>query len=221
MKKLFIVVMMMFSLMLCSCGKISLEKAFERLDRGFTMECEMEMTLSSRYITTQTIELEMLFEVSKEEVYTEVEMEGNVSRSYIKIKEDEVDVYSYDGDWEKETISMEEYEDEEDLSFLDIDFEDFVLEDNVWVGDTEILSEQMEDYFKEMVEESLGSGTVSYFNVSKYNIEMNGRNISKIDISVNFITYMSGIYVNVEIDMPIEVSNIGKTKVTVPKGLPE
>ena len=37
MKKLVIVVMMLFSLMLCSCGKISLEKAFERLDRGFNI----------------------------------------------------------------------------------------------------------------------------------------------------------------------------------------
>ena len=189
MRKIIITIMMFCLLpLLGSCNEALLANSFKRLDRGFTMECEMEIKLSSRYINTQYVEVE---------------------------------IYVYDGKWIKETISLEDYEDESELAVLDIDLDDFVLEDNVWKGNTEILTEELEYYFKDMMEDTLGSGTVSHFNVSKYNIEMNGFNISKIDISVDLLAYINGLYVSVEIDMPMEFSNVGKTKVTVPKGLPE
>ncbi len=220
MRKIIITIMMFCLLpLLGSCNEAILANSFKRLDRGFTMECEMEIKLSSRYINTQYIEVEMFVETSPTEMYSEIEVSGIEERTYAKINDEEVEFYVYDGKWIKETISLEDYEDESELAVLDIDLDDFVLEDNVWKGDTEILTEELEYYFKEMMEDTLGSGTVSHFNVSKYNIEMNGFNISKIDISVDLLAYINGLYVSVEIDMPMEFSNVGKTKVTVPKGI--
>lgn len=225
MKKIFIVIMMLLSLMLCSCGKMNLERSFDRLYiKGFTMEGIMEIKMSGRYIDTQRIEVEMLTELSSREVYSEMIIDGVVQRTYTKInKENEVEIYTLVASkWEKETVSLDEYEDQNETSLFDIDFEEcFVLEDGVWIGDTELITEDLQSYYKSMIEAIFGTGTMSNFNVSKYNIEMSGRNISKVDIAVDFLTYISGMYITVQIKMPMDIINVGRTKVTVPHGLPE
>lgn len=216
--------------LLFSCDEYKFEKAFNKLsEESYTMQGAMRIDMKMYYMgqeIEQTMVADMLIQSSPNEVYSETKMNGNVQRSYVKIDEelDEVVIYTNVGSsWEKETKTLEEYQQESESYFLDIEVKDvFTLEDEIWVGDTEIIASMLEEYIDEISAELVGAnGVLSSFEVEKYNIEMRDKDISKLDIVMNMSMISSGITISMRMSMPMEVSEVGSTEVTVPDGLPK
>ena len=106
---------------------------------------------------------------------------------------------------------------------LDIDVEEtFTNVDGIWVGNTEALTEQLSDYMEEFASDSLGLSGVNIdeTSVSKYDITMVDGHISKIDIAMKIVMSANGGIVEINVEMPMEFSKIGETKVIEPEGLP-
>ena len=231
MKKMFIILILICMLTtLSSCDAFMFERAFAKLsEESFTMEGAMRVDLSMSYMgqtVEQTVVVDLVIQSSPTEVYTESKSNGSVQKSYVKIDNEleQVLVYSNDGStWTKETKTLEEYQAESDSYFLDIEVKDvFTLEDGVWIGNTETITSMLEKYIDELGSSLVGTGaTLESFDVEKYNIEMSGSDISKVDIIMNMIMSASGIPVTIRMSMPMEVKNVGSTIVTVPEGLPE
>ena len=79
----------------------------------------------------------------------------------------------------------------------------------------------LSDYMDEMSEELAGDdASLIAYNINKYNIEMTGKNISKIDIEMTMVMNAGGILITVRMKMPMQISDVGSTEVTVPEGLP-
>ena len=231
-KKRLVIILMIICLFpfLTSCKEMKLEKAFNRLSKtSYTMQGFMDMEFEMSFMgqtSKQTMSAYLLIESSPTEAYSETKMNGSYQDSYMIVNEDDpnkVTVYTNDGwSWEKEEKTLNEYQSESDSFFLDIDTEDvFTLEDGIWVGDTELIKSMLSDYMDEMSEELAGDdASLIAYNINKYNIEMTGKNISKIDIEMTMVMNAGGILITVRMKMPMQISDVGSTEVTVPEGLP-
>lgn len=214
----------------CS-GTKRLEKAMEELnENSYTMEGNVVYEIGVRYdgqIEKQSISAAIKSQIDPNQSYTEIQMEGQTQYAYTKIVDDDVKVYSKnDSSWELvETTSLEEYTNET-VEFVQIDVEDMFEKDgDVWVGDTAKLSEELEEAMKKLAEEMSGTGMViTQTSIDKYNIELDGKHVSKIDIemtiSMSYTFYGQTMSMTMNVSMPITISKIGETEVTVPSGLP-
>lgn len=210
---------------LFSSKEEKLEKAFERMyETSYTMEGAMrlDITLSANGQTQkQTTITDMLVERDANQSYTESTTNGQTESVYTKINGDYVDIYTMiTGYWVHETETLERYEEDNESFFMNIDFHDvFEYKDGVFVGDTKILSDCLEEY-SSVVASALGSGMkVDRFEVQKYDVTMEKGEISEMDIvMVVEVSYYSQ-KIELVMSMPMTVSKVGKTEVTVPTGI--
>ena len=202
-----------------------LEKALERMfDTSYTMEGAMrtDITLEAYGQTEkQTMVTDMMIECDVDETYSESITNGQTQYEYAKINGDYVDVYTMvTGYWVHETETLERYEEGNDSFFMDVDFYNvFEYKDGVFIGDTKILTECLEEYSSQ-ISSSLGNGMkLDKFEVQKYDIIMEKGEVSEMDIVI--VLEMSYYNQKVELimSMPMTVSKVGETEVTIPEGI--
>ena len=228
MKKIFSIIFFLIdTLFLCSCSpEQRFERAFEKLDeKSYTMEgrmiLELEMSILD-YKQKQTIASDIKIEASPNQVYTLTTVDGQTQQTYTKINGKTVDVYTeVDGEWEHESMNFEDYLVDSETYFLDIDVKDvFVESEGIWVGDTEKITEMMKESLEKIASELAGTGaSIDKMSVEKYNIEMKNNKISKIDMVIEMKMSVINMSISMKMTMPMNVSNIGKTKVTVPENI--
>lgn len=239
MKKIFVIITLFATLVtLSSCSFVNdvlyffatpeekLEMAFEKLsETSYTMEGSMRIDMTLSYLgetQKQTFVVDMHTEANPNEIYNEEVMNGETQRSYIKINDDEVLTYTEEkGKWTEEVQSLEKYKEENANGFLDIDIKDaFTLEDGIWVGNVEVISEMLEETTNKLSEDLLGDGAkLNSFELEKYNIEMENNEISKVDIAMSVTMTIQGVKVTMKMSVPMTISKVGQTDVTVPVGL--
>lgn len=212
---------------LSSCEELKFENACRKLLRNnYTMEgtVDLELTVNrSGHSKTQKTLVELFIQSNRNEVYSDTTADGITISSYTKIKRKQVINYTSSGlGWEKEVIDIDDYKSDSGFIFIDVNTSDvFTLEDNVWIGDTEIITDIYEDYLIDLIAEENLEFEIDFLNVSKYNMEMTGNNISKVDIVTTAIMSSLGTHVVLNLKISMDISKVGGTKVTVPSDLPE
>ena len=151
MKKIFLFISVLFVaifLTACSAEK-RLEKAFEELEKvSYTMEGSMRVDFTVNYYgqtLSQTMVADMYMEIDPEQSYIMTTMNGQTQEVYYKMDGEYVDIYTKNGEiWEYESEGLDDYLEESDIYFLDIEVKDvFEEEDGVWVGNGEKITEML------------------------------------------------------------------------------
>ena len=228
MKKIFLFISVLFVaifLTACSAEK-RLEKAFEELEKvSYTMEGSMRVDFTVNYYgqtLSQTMVADMYMEIDPEQSYIMTTMNGQTQEVYYKMDGEYVDVYTKNGEiWEYESEGLDDYLEESDIYFLDIEVKDvFEEEDGVWVGNGEKITEMLKISLDKVAEELVGTGvSIEKMSVDKYNIELKNNQISKLDIIISMKMSANGMETTIKISMPMTINNVGKTLVTVPEGV--
>ena len=203
-----------------------LEMAFEKLsETSYTMEGSMRIDMTLSYlgqIQKQTLVIDMLAETNPNEIYNEEVLNGETKRSYTKIKDDEVSIYTEEnGKWTEEVQILEEYNEGKINELLDVEVKDvFTLEDDIWVGNVEVISEMLQQPINKLSEDLVGDGAkLDSFELEKYNIEMENNEISKVDIVMSVAMTIQGVKVTMKMSVPMTISKVGQTEVTVPAAI--
>lgn len=228
MKKIFLFISVLFVaifLTACSAEK-RLEKAFEELEKvSYTMEGSMRVDFTVNYYgktQSQTMVADMYMEIDPEQSYIMTTMNGQTQEVYYKMDGEYVDIYTKNGEiWEYESEGLDDYLEESDIYFLDIEVKDvFEEEDGVWVGNGEKITEMLKISLDKVAEELVGTGvSIEKMSVDKYNIELKNNQISKLDIIISMKMSANGMEMTIKISMPMTINNVGKTLVTVPEGI--
>ena len=228
MKKIFLFISVLFVaifLTACSAEK-RLEKAFEELEKvSYTMEGSMRVDFTVNYYgqtLSQTMVADMYMEIDPEQSYIMTTMNGQTQEVYYKMDGEYVDIYTKNGEiWEYESEGLDDYLEESDIYFLDIEVKDVFEEvDGVWVGNGEKITEMLKISLDKVAEELVGTGvSIEKMSVDKYNIELKNNQISKLDIIISMKMSANGMEMTIKISMPMTINNVGKTLVTVPEGI--
>lgn len=228
MKKIFLFISVLFVtifLTACSAEK-RLEKAFEELEKtSYTMEGSMRVDFTVNYYgqtQSQTMVADMYMEIDPEQSYIMTTMNGQTQEVYYKMDGEYVDIYTKNGEiWEYESEGLDDYLEESDIYFLDIEVKDvFEEEDGVWVGNGEKITEMLKTSLDKVAEELVGTGvSIEKMSVDKYNIEMKNNQISKLDIIISMKMSANGMEMTMKMSMPMNIKNVGETKVTIPTGI--
>ena len=228
MKKIFLFISVLFVtifLTACSAEK-RLEKAFEELEKtSYTMEGSMRVDFTVNYYgqtESQTMVADMYMEIDPEQSYIMTTMNGQTQEVYYKMDGEYVDIYTKNGEiWEYESEGLDDYLEESDIYFLDIEVKDvFEEEDGVWVGNGEKITEMLKTSLDKVAEELVGTGvSIKKMSVDKYNIELKNNQISKLDIIISMKMSANGMEMTIKISMPMNIKNVGETKVTIPTGI--
>lgn len=240
MKKIFnLVYILTLCLLLCfttSCGgyfsgekapDVVLEEAMEKLKTSsYTIETNMTMEIRVAVdgeVIDEKTEIEMRTEADPNQSYVYTNSQGIIEENYTVIEDGIVKVYALrNNKWILiEQLNLDEYE-ELNKDVLDLETENcFEYNDGEYIGDVEILNQQLEDYMESFVLDMMGPLGESSFEteVEKYNITLENNNLSTVDIIMNFEMEVEGVHIKVRITMPMEFSKIGETEVTVPKNL--
>jgi len=228
MKKIFLFISVLFVtifLTACSAEK-RLEKAFEELEKtSYTMEGSMRVDFTVNYYgqtQSQTMVADMYMEIDPEQSYTMTTMNGQTQEVYYKMDGEYVDIYTKNGEiWEYESEGLDDYLEESDIYFLDIEVKDvFEEEDGVWVGNGEKITEMLKPSLDKIAEELVGTGvSIKEMSVDIYNIELKNKQISKLDIIISMKMSANGMEMTIKISMPMNIKNVGETKVTIPTGI--
>lgn len=219
----------------CECGEkdpnyvdpiVELETAMAELETATytaNMDAKVSMTMKQgSQSTTQEVIMNMYMESDATQVYTVSTIDEEKQYSYTIIDGEFVKQYfEYDGEWMLlDTTSLEDYSDTADL--FDIEVKDaFTLNDGVWVGNVEVLSEALSKTMEKMSEELVGmGGTMEETSIKKYNITLVDGKVSKMDVEMYMKMTAEGYTIEISYSMPMNISKIGQTTVTVPKNLP-
>lgn len=234
--KLFFVFLMVFSLLfVTSCDKKDnevdtveeLEEVMEELEnKSATINCDMTMSMTMKIndqVETQTVDMEMYIESDSTKSYTIATMEGEKQYVYTVVEGEYVKEYAkVDDAWQlADTVKKEDFSSNSDL--FDIDVEDaFTLVDGVWVGNCELLSDVLSETMEEMAADLGGIGGISFdeTKINKYNITISEGQVSVVDIEMYIKMSASNVVIEVTIAMPMNISKLGETVVTVPEDLP-
>ena len=223
--KFLLLIVLLGLILVTGCKEPTLEDAMEELDeKSATVNCDLKMDITLTYngeSQTMSQSINMKVEQDGDKTYAINYAQDVEQHLYSKQVGDYVKSYTKtDGEWELATTdSVDQMTDE----LLDIDVEEtFTNVDGIWVGNTEALTEQLSDYMEEFASDSLGLSGVNIdeTSVSKYDITMVDGHISKIDIAMKIVMSANGGIVEINVEMPMEFSKIGETKVIEPEGLP-
>ncbi len=215
----------------CECGEVDpnyvspldqFKVAMAELETATsTINCDMVTTMSyesGSQSVTMTQKSQLYIESSSTETYTVTTLEDEKTYTYaVQEGEDVKSYYKKNAIWVLlEVIPADEYSGMED--FLDVEVIDaFTLKNDVWVGDVETLS----NIFAKLIEDNffnsnLDGMTLKKIAIKKYNITVTDGKISLVDIEIFMRVKYSGMTIEYTIEMPMLISKIGETKVTVP-----
>ena len=208
-----------------SCGTVTLEKAMEELDeKSSTIECDLRMDVtikSGQNSQSQSQTIKIKVQNDRNKTYAIYSAEGVEQHLYTVEENDTVKSYELvNGKWQlSSTDSADEMTDE----LFDIDTDDaFSKVDGVWVGDVELLSNELSEYMKEIADNVLGLSGIELdqTSVTKFDITLDKKHVSKIDFGMKIVMSNGSASVEVAISMPMIVSEIGTTTVEEPANLP-
>lgn len=190
-----------------------------------TINCDM-VTIMSYESGSQSVTItqnsQLYIESSSTETYTVTTLEDEKTYTYaVQEGENVKSYYKKNAIWVLlEVIPADDYSGMED--FLDVEAIDaFTLKNDVWVGDVETLS----NIFVKLIEDNffnsnLDGMTLKKIAIKKYNITVTDGKISLVDIEIFMRVKYSGMTIEYTIEMPMLISKIGETKVTVPVFIP-
>ena len=120
-----------------------------------------------------------------------------------------------------DAVSVDEYSTNTDL--FNIEVKDvFTLQDGVWVGNVETLSQVLETTMENIAGDLGGEGiSIDETTIKKYNITMTEGKISLIDIEMYMKMSYQGMIMEISYAMPMHLSKLGETTVTTPTNLPQ
>ncbi len=220
----------------CECGEIDpnfvdpidqLVNQMEALNKlSSTVNCPMAIELKLTMGTesqTQKMNADMYIESDATSSYTITTAQGEKQYSYAVTQGEYVKTYlKLEEEWLlADTVSVNDYSSNSDLYDIDVK-ESFTLVDGVWVGDVAALSQVLKSTMDEMAIELGGLNGVSIdeTTIKKYNITIENGNITLIDIEMYMKMSYQGMIMEISYSIPMSVSKIGETTVTVPEGLP-
>ena len=222
----------------CECGEVDpnyvapdpmaeLKTAMAELETAnctinYNMKMVMKMSMDGQ-TDTETVEMEMYLENDSTKSYIVTTSEGEKVYTYAVIEGDQVKEYvKLEDEWMLlETVNVDEYSSTNDLLDIEVD-ESFVLEDGVWVGNTEALDKILDKVLESLSSELVGMEglTMDELSIKKYNITLSEGKVSLVDVEMYFKMTYQGIVIEYDIAMPMSFSKIGSTIVTVPENLP-
>lgn len=191
-----------------------------------TINCPMAMELKLTMGTesqTQKMSADMYIELDPTSTYSITTAEGEKQYSYALIQGEYVKEYvKLEEEWIlADTVSVNDYSSNNDLYDIDVK-ESFTLVDGIWIGDTVLLSQALKSSMDEIATElgGLSGVTIDETTIKKYNITVENGKISLIDIEMYMKMSYQGMIMEISYAMPMNLSKIGETTVTVPEGLP-
>lgn len=223
-RSLFIVAVALMTIMLTGCSKEKkLEKALNALNEtNYTADVDMTMVMTSGN-TSFTQKIEMLMECDLNNMYMIMETEDNNAYSYAKINGQEVLVYvSTDGkDWDQEdTQTLDEFKKENSQIVNADEASNFKYEDGVYVGNVEALNSALTEYMNAALKELETPGvSIDSTKVTKYNITLDKKNISKIEMNMEMSMSGYGQKIDITYTIVMNITKVGETQVTVPANL--
>ena len=198
-------------------------KAINALNEtSYTADVDMTMVMKNGN-SSYTQEMKMLMECDPNNVYMILEVEENNVYSFAKINGQEVLVYvSVDGkEWElEETLTLEEFKNENSQIIDAEEVSNFKYEDGVYVGDVEALNSALTEYMNSTMEEIQTPGlSIDSTKVTKYNITLDKKNVSKIEIDMEMSMSGFGQTIEVTYTIVMNISKVDETQVTIPTNL--
>ncbi|MBE6131028.1 MAG: hypothetical protein E7183_04840 [Erysipelotrichaceae bacterium] len=219
----------------CECGEkdpnyvdpiIKLEESMNLLSTSsYTANIESSISMSAKQgsvTNSQSIVMNIYMECDPTHSYSVMTMDGEKQNSYAIIDGDVVKQYlQYEGEWMlAQILDITEYSDTTDI--FDVEVKDaFTLQDGVYVGNLEVLSEVLAETMSQMSEELVGmGGTMKETSIKKYNITLVDGKVASIDIEMFMSMLVEGMTIEISYNMPMTMSKVGETTVTVPENLP-
>ena len=219
----------------CSCGEkdpnyvdpiTKLEEAMNLLSTSnYTADIDSNITMTVKQgsvTNSQSVSMNIYMECDPTHSYSIITMDGEKQNTYAVINGDVVKQYlQFEGEWMLvQSLSVSEYSDTTDI--FDVEVKDvFTLQDGVYVGNVEVLSEVLTETMSQMSEELVGvAGTMKETSIKKYNITLVDGKITSIDIEMFMSMLVEGMTIEISYSMPMTMSKIGETTVTVPENLP-
>lgn len=221
----------------CECGETDpnyvdpldqLANEMESLETASaTINCTMSMTMKMTMdgeSESETMNADMYIESDNVKTYTITTVEGEKQYMYTVVEGDLVKQYAkLDEEWTYiDAVSVEDYSTNTDL--FNIEVKDvFTLQDGVWVGNVETLSQVLETTMEDIAADLGGVDGISLdeTTIKKYNITMTDGKISLIDIEMYIKMSYQGMVMEISYAMPMHLSKVGETTVTTPTNLPQ
>ena len=202
---------------------VVLEEAMEELnEKSYTVDTTMTVQIRMEYqgeVISETEDLTMHTEADPTQAYVKTIADGTTQESYTKIENEEVKVYIfYNNHWSlTDRLSLDEYQ-ESNQQVYELDPKDcFELVDGVYVGNVEVINEQLKDFMESFAKDFIALGSIEMTTeVEKYDIILKNKELSNINVIMNMDMEVEGIQIKMRITMPLEFSKIGKTEVTSP-----
>ncbi len=223
-RSIFIVAMVLMTIMLTGCSKVNkLEKALKALNEtSYTADANMTMVITTGN-TSITQKIDMLMECDLNNMYMIAEIENNKVYTYAKINGQEVLVYlSTDGkDWDQQdTKTLDEFKNENSQIVNADEAANFKYEDGVYVGNVEALNSALTEYMNSALKELETPGiSIDSTKVTKYNITLDKKDVSKIEIDMQMSMSGFGQKIDITYTILMSISKVGETKVTIPANL--
>ena len=213
----------------CECGEADpnyvdpidqLAAAMESLETvSATINCAMSMTMTMSMGSgkeSRTMKADMYIEAvttsENKKQYMYMVVEGEFVKEYAKLDEEWLLV---------DTVAVEDYSSNTDLFNIEVK-DAFTLQDGVWVGNVEKLSQVLKSTMEEIAADLGGMDGISMdeTSIKKYNITMVDGKVSLVDIEMYIKMTYEGMTMEVSFAMPMNISKAGETTVTVPENSP-
>lgn len=230
MKKVLIFICTCFCLLtLVGCRSVSeLTKANEELNgNNYTVyyQTHKNVTYGVKEVSDEKDEY-LVKQNGKQKIVSTWDDEGTRLDVFTEVKEDSVEFFKGNGRyWEFDRVeSLEEYQVEEILPKVEINEDNFVYEDKVWVGNVELINTALKDYFNELaLEFDSYKGFVDAeitSKVNKYNVTLVNNQISKIEFDYQvLVTFVDKSVLTIAVDILAEYSDIFQTVINKPEGV--
>lgn len=220
-RKLLVVLVIMLTISLSSCGVFRLEMAMNRLEKkSFTLDSTMLINMKISYPgISRTLEqvIDMKIETDHINTYTTTTDNGTPEYMYTKVEDDKVQIYEKGSEkWRLvDTQDVSEYSNNMEIVEIDGDVREyFKRKGNKWVGNTEKLSELFEEVLQEYADEFGASGLeITRLAIDKYDITLKGINVSEIEIVISISMAAQGVSLDMSLSMFMNYSDIGSTYV--------
>lgn len=152
--------------------------------------------------------------------------EGTRFDVFSEIKDENVEIFKGNGRyWEFDhTETLEEYAPVEILPNVEINEENFIYEDKIWVGNVELINTYLKDYFNEMAQEfdsykGFIDAEISSL-VNKYNVTLVNNKISKIEFDYQvLVTFVNKTVLTISGTITADYSDINATVINKPEGV--
>ena len=232
MKKVLIFICSFFCLLtLVGCHSVSeLTKANNELNEGnYTVyyQTEKKAVYKKRTITDESAEY-LVKQNGNQKIVSTWDEEGNRKDVFTEVKEDSVEFFKGNGRyWEFDRVeALDDYQEDTILPIVEISKNNFTFEEEIWVGNVDVINTQLKDYFKEIANEynsykGFIDATITS-SVKKYNAILENNSLSKIEFEYEvLITFVDESVITITGSITADYSDIYSTVIIKPEGVLE